>query len=111
MPAKRRGRRGRKPSRARDETDRSFVATTYMASVCDSVSLQPLLPQIVLSKYSQHGIPPANLRAQYESFGFPFRILARHVGPCHTSSFQAVLHEVAAGSRQLQCGRMDHIDH
>ena len=72
MSAKLRGRRGRKPSRARDETDRSFVATTYMASVCDCASLQPLLPQIVLAKYSQNAIPPANLRAQYQSFGFPF---------------------------------------
>ena len=43
-----------------------------MASVCDSASLQPFLPQIVLSKYSQHGISPANLRAQYGSFGFFF---------------------------------------
>ena len=72
MSSTRRLRRGRKPLRARDETDRSFVATTYMASVCDCAALQPLLPQIILAKYSQHAVPPAPLRAQYQSFGFPF---------------------------------------
>ena len=80
MACRNRHRRVRKPRRARDETDRSFVATTYMAAVCDCALLQPLLPQIILAKYSQNQRPPAHLEAEYRSLGFPFEFWHGSVG-------------------------------
>lgn len=69
---KRRARVGR-PQRAPDCTDRSFVATTYLAVACDCAELQPLLPQIILAKYTQNRVgPPAHVQAQYSTHGFPF---------------------------------------
>ena len=73
MASKRRNRHVRKPARARDEADRSWMHTTYMATVCDCAALQPCLPQVILAKYSQHAEPPAYVRAQNESAGFPFQ--------------------------------------
>ena len=63
---------GRRSERPRDETDRGFVSTTYMALVCDCAELQPLLPQVILPKYTKRATPPARLQNQYSTMGFPF---------------------------------------
>ena len=57
--------------RPRDPVDRSNTCTTYVAAVCDSAELQPLLPQVVLARYTQNQVPPAALQQQYRSLGFP----------------------------------------
>ena len=57
--------------RPRDPVDRSHACTTYMAAVCDSAELQPLLPQVILAKYTQNRDPPVALQQQYRTFGFP----------------------------------------
>ena len=57
--------------RPRDPVDRSNSCTTYMATVCDAAELQPLLPQVVLAKYTQNREPPAALQQQYRNSGFP----------------------------------------
>ena len=51
--------------RPRDPIDRSHACTTYMAAVCDSAELQPLLPQVILAKYTQNRDPPVALQQQY----------------------------------------------
>ena len=59
-------------TRPRDRTDRTFTCTTLIAVACDCPGLQPLLPQVILSRYTKHVAVPAALQAHYESCGFPF---------------------------------------
>ena len=59
-------------TRPRDRTDRSFTNTTLIAAACDCPGLQPLLPQVILARYSQNASVPATLLAHYRSCGFPF---------------------------------------
>ena len=59
-------------TRPRDRTDRSFTNTTLIAAACDCPGLQPLLPQVILARYSQNTRVPATLQAHYSSCGFPF---------------------------------------
>ena len=59
-------------ARPRDRTDRTFKSTTLIAVACDSPGLQPLLPQVILSRYTKHVEVPATLQAHYQSCGFPF---------------------------------------
>ena len=56
----------------RDPVDRLNTKVTYMAAVADSSWLQPLLPQVILPRYSQHGRPPASVLHTYAGFGHPF---------------------------------------
>ena len=39
-------------------TDRTDVKTTLLGLVCDQPDLQPLLPQVILPKYTQNAVPP-----------------------------------------------------
>ena len=64
--------RASRNSRPRDRTDRSFTNTTLLGVVCDSPGLQPLLPQVILARYTTHARVPASLQAHYRSCGFPF---------------------------------------
>ena len=59
-------------SRPHDRTDRAFTHTTLMAVVCDSPGLQPLIPQVILARYTQQARVPASLQDRYRSCGFPF---------------------------------------
>jgi len=59
-------------SRPRDPVDRAFTNTTYLAVVCDCPGLQPLLPQVILARYTQNVAVPATLQALYRSCGYPF---------------------------------------
>ena len=59
-------------SRPRDPVDRTFTKTTCFAVVCDCPSLQPLLPQIILSRYTKNTLLPAALQDQQRGHGFPF---------------------------------------
>ena len=59
-------------ARPRDPLDRGFSCTTLVAVVCDCPSLQPLLPQIILSRYTQNAALPAARQAQNRACGFPF---------------------------------------
>ena len=59
-------------TRPRDRTDRTFTNATLIAAVCDCPGLQPLLPQVILARYSQNAHVPATLQAHYSSCGFPF---------------------------------------
>ena len=59
-------------TRPRDRTDRSFTNATLIAAACDCPGLQPLLPQVILARYSKHASVPATLQAHYRSCGFPF---------------------------------------
>ena len=58
--------------RPRDVVDRFNTKTTYLAVVADCAALQPLLPQVILPKYTQHATPPQAHLDTYASFGFPF---------------------------------------
>ena len=64
--------RGRHRTRPRDLTDRTFTCTTLFAVACDCPGLQPLMPQVVLSRYTQNPHVPAALQARYRECGFPF---------------------------------------
>ena len=69
---------GRKQKRAdrrrapRDAADRHHTKVTYMAAVSDSPELQPLLPQVILPRYTQHARPPPAMLHTYAGFGHPF---------------------------------------
>ena len=56
----------------RDPEDRHHTKVTYMAAIADSPELQPLLPQVILPRYTQHASPPAVLLHMYAEFGHPF---------------------------------------
>lgn len=58
-------------SRPLDPVDRSNFRTTLLASVCDSAALQPLLPQVILPKYTKRASPPQRLLDSYASTGEP----------------------------------------
>lgn len=57
--------------RGNDPDDRSNVKTSLLGTVCDSAALQPLLPQVILPKYTQRATPPQSLRTAYASTGEP----------------------------------------
>ena len=59
-------------TRPRDRIDRSYTNTTLIAAACDCPGLQPLLPQVILARYTQNVRVPATLQAHYRSCGFPF---------------------------------------
>ena len=56
----------------RDPIDRHNTKVTFIAAVCDSPRLQPLLPQVILPRYTQHARPPADMLNNYAGFGHPF---------------------------------------
>ena len=56
----------------RDPIDKHNTKVTLIAAVCDSSRLQPLLPQVILPRYTQHVRPPAHLLHTYAGFGHPF---------------------------------------
>ena len=58
--------------RPRERVPRHHGKVTLMSAMCDSPGLQPLLPQVVLAKYTQNAVPPRRLRDQYAQSGFPF---------------------------------------
>ena len=64
--------RARPKTRPRDPADRAFTNTTLFGVVCDCPGLQPLLPQVILARYSQNTQVPVSLQAHYRSCGFPF---------------------------------------
>ena len=66
--------------RPRDGVDRFNTRTTYLAVVGDCPALQPLLPQVILPKYTQHETPPPAHLATYAGFGFPFEFWHRSKG-------------------------------
>ena len=59
-------------TRSRDPPDRFHNRVTYLALTSDSPELQPLLPQVVLPKYTQNARPPQFVLDKYALFGFPF---------------------------------------
>lgn len=56
----------------RDPVDKHNTKVTYIAAVSDSSCLQPLLPQVILPRYTQHARPPAHMLHSYSEFGYPF---------------------------------------
>ena len=56
----------------RDPQDRHHTKVTYIAALSDSPSLQPLLPQVILPRYTQHAVPPVALLHAYAEMGHPF---------------------------------------
>ena len=69
------GRKRKRSDRRRapmDPVDRHHTKVTYIAAVSDSAELQPLLPQVILPRYTQHARPPAHMLDAYASFGHPF---------------------------------------
>lgn len=61
----------RRVRRAFDATDRTDVKTVLLASVCDSANLQPLLPQVVLPKYTKGCRPPQHVLEKCAATGQP----------------------------------------
>ena len=55
----------------RDPVDKHNTKVTYIAVVSDSSGLQPLLPQVILPRYTQHVRPPAHVLHTYAGFGYP----------------------------------------
>ena len=82
--AKRDGRR-----RPRDAPDRHNTRTTYLAVVSDCAALQPLLPQVILAKYTQNAAPPAAVQATYAGCGYPFEFWHRSKGAVTPTIFKA----------------------
>ena len=68
--SQRRSTRTRK--RPLDVNDRFYTKVTYVVVVCDAPALQPLLPQVILPRYSQNQRPPAHIMVALEQQGFPF---------------------------------------
>ena len=66
--------------RVPDGDDRSNVKTTLLATVCDSAALQPLLPQVILPKYTKRASPPQTLRSSYAATGEPLEYWHRTSG-------------------------------
>ena len=69
------GRSKRKADRRRaprDPMDRHNTKVSYIGVICDSAWLQPILPQVILPRYSQHGQPPPHVLEKYAEFGYPF---------------------------------------
>ena len=56
----------------RDPVDRHHTKVTYIAAIADSPDLQPLLPQVVLPRYTQNARPPPATLHTYAMFGHPF---------------------------------------
>ena len=61
-------------------TDRTDVKTTLLGLVCDQPDLQPLLPQVILPKYTQNAIPPQWAIDEFAQQGFPFQFWHRTSG-------------------------------
>ena len=61
----------RRASRPCDPTDRMHVKVTYIGAISSNYHLQPLLPQVILPKYTQHAAPPTATRSRLASHGFP----------------------------------------
>ena len=61
-------RRAHRPS---DPRDRLHQKVTLIAAVSDNPNLQPLLPQVVLPKYTQNANPPLESRTRLALSGFP----------------------------------------
>ena len=86
---------GRKQKRAdrrrapRDAADRNHTKVTYMAAVSDSPDLQPLLPQVILPRYTQNARPPPAMLHTYEDFGHPFEFWHGTVGATSPGIVQA----------------------
>ena len=66
--------------RPRDAVDRYNTRTTYLAVVGDCPALQPLLPQVILPKFTQHETPPPAHLETYASLGYPFEFWHRSKG-------------------------------
>ena len=64
----------------RDSKDRYDTRITYLAVVADCAGLQPLLPQVILAKYTQNVAPPAGIQATYADCGYPFEFWHRSNG-------------------------------
>ena len=79
ISGRRRARQDRR-LKPRDAADRHNTRTTYLAVVADCPELQPLLPQVILPKYTQHAVPPPAHLATYASIGFPFEFWHRSQG-------------------------------
>ena len=75
-------------SKPRDPVDRAFTHTTYLALVCDCAALQPLLPQVILARYTQNVSLPATLQALYRSCGFPFEFWNGSAGRVTSAIFR-----------------------
>lgn len=58
-------------TRPRRPSDRTDTKTSYLAAICDSAALQPLLPQVFLPRYSKAAEPPVWLRSAMASTGHP----------------------------------------
>ena len=71
MSGRKRKRTGSR-TRPRDPPDRFHVKVTHLAVVSDAPALQPLLPQVILAKYTQNARPPQNVLDRYQLMGFPF---------------------------------------
>ena len=55
----------------RDPVDRTDVKTTLMGAACDAPELQPLLPQVVLPRYTKAAVPPQHVLDAYAVSGSP----------------------------------------
>ena len=55
-----------------DPDHRLQAKITYLAVVADCPELQPLLPQVILPKYTQNARPPQHALRLYSSAGYPF---------------------------------------
>ena len=55
----------------RDPVDRSDVKTTLLGTVCDCADLQPLLPQVILPRYTKDAVPPRHLLGEMTASGSP----------------------------------------
>ena len=60
--------------------DRTNTKTTLLAVACDQPDLQPYLPQVILSRYTAHAIPPAWAQELYDASGMPFEYWHRSNG-------------------------------
>jgi hypothetical protein len=60
------------PKRQQARPDRTNTKTTLVAVITNEPGLQPVLPQVVLARYSQHAVPPIWLQHLYHDSSFPF---------------------------------------
>lgn len=79
----------RRVQRPTDPRDRFGHKVTHLGCVTDNPHLQPLLPQVVLPKYTQNAVPPADMRERLSATGFPLEFWHGTAGIASVGVLQA----------------------
>ena len=82
-------------SRPCDPVDRMHVKVTFLATISPNFHLQPLLPQVILPKYTQNAVPPLHVTTRLRDHGFPLEFW-------HGTGGVATVHVLKAWATRLR---------